>query len=829
MPIFVFEPIIHLESERIHFETLYFSFDLQIELGLSSGLFVHGRAENLIAAPKPFVSYNTTGNPRDDRAPETVSYLRVNDRQGFLDFHFNGGIQMRVACMSFIDHVYFDLIRITDPQAKEARIASLFLKDGITNPTTGSVTYIERLFFPPYSNRYHISEQSLNPQTNIELVIDDDTHFPCLSARSVDPGAEISTLGLLDSKVALIACEEGEWLQISESVETVHDLPRFHIDGLWAKTYPDLETSYLFVDLTRCNVARIIEYARRGGFSYILVRQGAWAKTLGHYHLNENNYRDLDEMRAIRNLVHLAGMKFGLHFLSATISDDDEYKDEPAVAPHSGIRLPDVRSSAGLDLLRAMAGHFAEIYRYVQADMVYLDGVLRLEEVFSPENYGWFTASLLAEMYYRALAPGSNALVQTAISEENYLWHAPARFASYDFPVIGVEAYTRNFKLNEARQQLRNSPMKQELGWNGLLAKVGGEGMRAFSSTGLDEIEYQLNLSLGENLPLGLESTEAQLDANALSGAILDRIAFYEQARRSGSVPHSLRSRLREPESLLRSVTAPAQAHYFLAQDERGQYNLTPRVILEHEAPGPDDEWVFDNPFDPQNLNLKIVALPSLVDLANYRNPPNLPLLAVPGPAHATNYPKTGIGFSYPDPTDGNLVKFTNRTPGVQSGWVKLEQTFAPARNLGEHKAIALRADVLDTGGARLAISVMLTAGTSSPAFRQYQVKVDSPGPLSKDFLLPSTVELFEFPEGIPPEVKKNSFRPFNYYEITSVTLWVKFIDLPGHGEVQIRFEPVFALQQGYSRRKESFCPSKQPDQRSALSQNIESSRCNPG
>ena len=62
----------------------------------------------------------------------------------------------------------------------------------------------------------------------------------------------------------------------------------------------------------------------------------------------------------------------------------------------------------------------------------------------------------------------------------------------------------------------------------------------SFASTTLDEIEYQMNRALAHGLPIGLETHVADLQANGLTGAILDLIAKYEELRLSNYFPDSI-------------------------------------------------------------------------------------------------------------------------------------------------------------------------------------------------------------------------------------------------------------------------------------------------
>ena len=66
--------------------------------------------------------------------------------------------------------------------------------------------------------------------------------------------------------------------------------------------------------------------ARRGGFHTILIDQGSWCRSTGHFEVNQANFPDGLEglVRTVRRFKD-AGFRVGFHFLAASIYPPDAY------------------------------------------------------------------------------------------------------------------------------------------------------------------------------------------------------------------------------------------------------------------------------------------------------------------------------------------------------------------------------------------------------------------------------------------------------------------------------------------------------------------------
>ena len=141
--------------------------------------------------------------------------------------------------------------------------------------------------------------------------------------------------GMEGQQVALLAVPTGQFLNVVQEVERDFALPSPKIGGQWAKTSPDVRTSYLFTDLTEANGGETIRYANLGGFKYVMTYSGTWSSSLGSYPINKNNFPQGEaSLKATVDRCHAAGLKVGLHMLTSFVS-----KNDPLVRPKPDPRL----------------------------------------------------------------------------------------------------------------------------------------------------------------------------------------------------------------------------------------------------------------------------------------------------------------------------------------------------------------------------------------------------------------------------------------------------------------------------------------------------------
>lgn len=141
--------------------------------------------------------------------------------------------------------------------------------------------------------------------------------------------------GMVGEKVALIAVPTPTFLDVVQEVEKTYGLPSPTIDGVWAKQSPDVDTNYLFIDVSEETADQVIDYAKRGGFGYVLIPWRSWSTSRGSYPINRENFPNGEaSLKATIDKFHAAGLKVGMHMTTSLIS-----KDDPLVQPKADSRL----------------------------------------------------------------------------------------------------------------------------------------------------------------------------------------------------------------------------------------------------------------------------------------------------------------------------------------------------------------------------------------------------------------------------------------------------------------------------------------------------------
>ena len=84
--------------------------------------------------------------------------------------------------------------------------------------------------------------------------------------------------------------------------------------------------SYLFVDLSEATADAMIDYAKAGGFGYIVVYDGVWNATHGTYPVNRKNFPSGPAgLKSVSDKIHAAGLKFGMHNLDMVVDKIDPW------------------------------------------------------------------------------------------------------------------------------------------------------------------------------------------------------------------------------------------------------------------------------------------------------------------------------------------------------------------------------------------------------------------------------------------------------------------------------------------------------------------------
>ncbi|MBQ9371823.1 MAG: hypothetical protein IJU03_06495 [Thermoguttaceae bacterium] len=132
---------------------------------------------------------------------------------------------------------------------------------------------------------------------------------------------------LFPASCAVIATPEQEWAKTIQQVQALAGTPSPRPGGGWRGESPYLHENYLF--LTWFNADEYdaaLDMAKRGGFKQILLLQNSWTTSTGHYRVNEKNFPGgVDTLRDVVERFRSEGIRFGLHFLGASVDSNDPY------------------------------------------------------------------------------------------------------------------------------------------------------------------------------------------------------------------------------------------------------------------------------------------------------------------------------------------------------------------------------------------------------------------------------------------------------------------------------------------------------------------------
>lgn len=132
--------------------------------------------------------------------------------------------------------------------------------------------------------------------------------------------------GLLGTRVAIVGVPSNIVKETIRRIQLREGLPSPTLAEIWDKISPEVKKSYLFIDVTEQNVDEVIEYAKKGGFSYVMMYDSSWSTSCGSYPINLKNYPSgLEGIKRVVKKMHDAGLKVGLHFLTTCITKNDPY------------------------------------------------------------------------------------------------------------------------------------------------------------------------------------------------------------------------------------------------------------------------------------------------------------------------------------------------------------------------------------------------------------------------------------------------------------------------------------------------------------------------
>lgn len=136
----------------------------------------------------------------------------------------------------------------------------------------------------------------------------------------------VDSTGFDNIRLAVLCTPTAQTLAAIEQIELQYGLPHLTLGGEWFRNSSLLREPYLFTDLKAENVDEVIAFAKRGGFGYVMTFSSTWSTSLGHYPINERSFPGrMAGLKEVADKLHAAGVKLGIHLLSACISVNDSY------------------------------------------------------------------------------------------------------------------------------------------------------------------------------------------------------------------------------------------------------------------------------------------------------------------------------------------------------------------------------------------------------------------------------------------------------------------------------------------------------------------------
>ncbi|TVS15189.1 MAG: hypothetical protein EA424_16970 [Planctomycetaceae bacterium] len=138
--------------------------------------------------------------------------------------------------------------------------------------------------------------------------------------------------GLLGHRIGLVAGPRECLIPALRAMAKNEAVPKSRAGGPWAMGAEENRGSYLFADLAAKDTDAWIDLARRGGFTNIHLH--GWWESLGHYEPRKTYFPGgLEELKATAARIRAAGLKPGIHTLTACISTNDPWVT-PVPSPH---------------------------------------------------------------------------------------------------------------------------------------------------------------------------------------------------------------------------------------------------------------------------------------------------------------------------------------------------------------------------------------------------------------------------------------------------------------------------------------------------------------
>ncbi|MFC1634641.1 hypothetical protein ACFL5Z_07335 [Planctomycetota bacterium] len=472
--------------------------------------------------------------------------------------------------------------------------------------------------------------------------------------------------GVTGSKVALFGCPPGQALKTIGEIEVAEGLPHPMLDGVWGKISPAATASYLIIGFDEHTMDEAIRVAKRAGLGYLYHGGpfATWGHfKLNPRQFPEgwiSIKRCVNRARAegIRVGVHTLSnfvttsdpyvtpvpdkrlAKVGTSVLRENI--DATQRDIPIADPvwfnqmknnslrtvlvgNELIRYDSVseqepwhllncrRGAYGTqvgahrkgdeisklmdhsykvfltntELSQEVAGRLADLFNQAGLMQISFDG---LEGNWST-GMGQYGRTLFVTTWYDHLSNESRGkIICDASNPGHYFWHIYTRMNWGEPWGAGFREGQTQYRLNN-QAYFRRNLMPAMLGWFNMTGQ-----------TSLEDAEWLLARAAGFDAGFALNTSLRVIQANGLSGAILDTIKEWETARMSGAFTEPQKRHLQD-----------IGREFHLEGTGRDSWNLYPVYSSKHTLtqqiqPGQPTQaaWELDNPHGTQPLQFAL-------------------------------------------------------------------------------------------------------------------------------------------------------------------------------------------------------------------------------
>jgi hypothetical protein len=396
----------------IHLETDHLIYEIGAD-GRNVTFADRRTGKNFLANSSSFMSVTKDGR-------RVVSTSVVPDGGNLRVKFGDSGIEAQVRVRILPEYLTFELVSLSDPSVASVELADL--------PLT-LTKYVSSTIASCRNEEYAAAVIPLNIETHSQ------------SAGAVLVAEADRRVRLVGTRFALVGCPTNLLLKRIEKIELEQGLPHPTLGGVWARTSPEQMKSYLFVDLSEDTADAMIDYAKAGGFGYIVVYDGVWNSSHGTYPVNLKHFPHGEAgLRAVSDKIHRAGLKFGMHNLDAVVDKNDALVHP---VPARGFMVfPDRRRTlavaigpqdAFLPTATSPAGLLAKTdkSRYAGRDLLLGDEIVTYDDLQTSPPYG-FTGC-------KRGAHGTTPANHPAGAEINNL----AEFIDYYLPDIESALYDR--------------------------------------------------------------------------------------------------------------------------------------------------------------------------------------------------------------------------------------------------------------------------------------------------------------------------------------------------------------------------------------------------